>query len=127
MRDGLGGFGWRFAEAFGLKLVELFESSVEAAADGVEGSERAAEIVGLCHEDVAEIAGVAGAEAVFEDGGVNAGVAAAEPLEADEGVDQREFFRGCGGEAGVKGGDQFGVFGRIFDADDFGFRVDAGF
>jgi hypothetical protein len=32
----------------------------------------------------------------------------------------------AGGEAGVEGSGEFGVIGWIFEADDFGFGVDAG-
>ena len=113
--------------AFGLEIGELLQGGIEASADGVEGHDCAADFCGFGEEDFTERAGVAGGEAVFPDGGIDAGVAAAEPFEADERVDEGEFFGGGRGEAGVEGGGEFGVVSRVFEADDFGFGVDAGF
>ena len=131
---GIGRFGGRFPRtcvgfggAFGSNVEELFECElvvalgpIDAAADAFEGFLRF------------EKSGAEGGFSRFEefvlpDGGIDGCVAAQQPFRADEHVDEGAVFRDGGLVAVVEGGDEGFVIGPGFEAQDFGFGVEAGF
>jgi hypothetical protein len=114
-----------------LEALQFVEGIAVVAMGGVDAALEAGEIVGIVMEGLADFDFIVGPRgelgALLPELSLADAEAAEEPFSVDEGVDEHTLFGSGGVEAIVIFGLEGFEVGGFFAADDFGFRVDAGF